>query len=150
LFGRLSEIRWDAQRQGLHARDDDVARAAGTTTANSSTTDALQKPVHEPSGRGKSYLLGTHRGVLTALQLDADHLPVRSACGDREVLGMLLAARDDLTVDGTVRTSPLGALLRDGEDARPSARPGRVQREHLYRAHPRGVHGAVAVAVRDG
>jgi hypothetical protein len=37
---------------------------------------------------------------------------------------MLLAARDDLTVDGTVRTSPLGALLRDGEDARPSARPG--------------------------
>jgi hypothetical protein len=62
--------------------------------------------------------------VLTALQLDADHLPVRSACGDREVLRMLLAARYDLTVDGTVRTGPLGALLRDGEDARPSARPG--------------------------
>jgi hypothetical protein len=52
LLGKPADIRRDAQRQGLHARHEDVSGQSGTTTANGSTTDAHQKPVHELSGEG--------------------------------------------------------------------------------------------------
>jgi transposase len=67
-------------------------------------------------GKGKSDLIDAHLAVLTALQLDADRLPVPRADGDREALRILLAARHDLTVTATAHTNRLRALLLGGDD----------------------------------
>jgi transposase len=65
--------------------------------------------------------------VLTALQLDTAKLPVPRADGDREALGILLSARQELTTTATAQTNRLRALLRDGDDAdRDTARACRL------------------------
>ena len=49
--------------------------------------------------------------MLSALRLDATHLPAPRVDGDREALRILLGARHDLTVAATAQTNRLRALL---------------------------------------
>lgn len=67
-------------------------------------------------GKGKSDPIDAHLAVLTALQLDVERLPTPRADGDREALGVLLSARQDLTTGHTAKTNRLKALLLSGED----------------------------------
>ena len=67
-------------------------------------------------GKGKSDPIDAHLAVLAALRLDADRLPIPRADGDREVLRILLGARQELTTASTAQTNRLRALLLSGDD----------------------------------
>jgi len=67
-------------------------------------------------GKGKSDPIDAHLAVLAALRLDVDRLPVPRSDGDREVLRILLTARQELSTATTAQTNRLRALLRGGDD----------------------------------
>jgi transposase len=67
-------------------------------------------------GKGKSDPIDAHLAVLTALRLDADHLAVPRADGDREALRILLVARQEITEACTAQAGRLRALLLAGDD----------------------------------
>ena len=88
-----------------------VGLSRALTAAGLPVLESEQPPRSARHGKGKSDAIDAHLAVLSALRLDATHLPAPRVDGDREALRILLGARHDLTVAATAQTNRLRALL---------------------------------------
>ena len=129
-----------------------VGLSRALTAAGLPVLESEQPPRSARHGKGKSDAIDAHLAVLSALRLDATHLPAPRVDGDREALRILLGARHDLTVAATAQTNRLRALLRDGDDTDRELARGALPEDTLTAlARRRLPHDATrAQAVRHG
>jgi transposase len=93
-----------------------VGLARALVAAGLLVLECEQPSRRQRRGKGKSDPIDAHLAVLAALRLDADHLAVPRADGDREALRILLVARQEITEACTAQAGRLRALLLAGDD----------------------------------
>jgi transposase len=93
-----------------------VGLARALAAAGLLVLECEQPSRRQRRGKGKSDPIDAHLAVLAALRLDAGHLAVPRADGDREALRILLVARQEITEACTAQSGRLRALLLAGDD----------------------------------